>query len=277
MRSAVIALCLLASVSAPAFAQAPKSFDGFPDVATTAKAGEFVLVPSYNWIEDAAAAKGKDTRFIFYKQNMVAPGATTSKVKFLGPGEKEVPNSYIVAIPKAGKAKVGDIVLTWWQSGSGMQRAIVVSAANPARPVVRYLDLGYNNPAKSRDGKTTIGQMDEELQEDSFVLLKDGAPGTAFRCGAGKDAEKWKLITATPSGEQLMLASSKLKKFGKGECTPIPVKPAVKAGQTVTAGDVYVSRMKSVKIERVDAKIGRAFFLGYDKKEDAASFGDIVP
>ena len=277
MRSAVIALCLLASVSTPAFAQAPKSFDGFPDVATTAKAGEFVLVPSYNWIEDAAAAKGKDTRFIFYKQNMVAPGETTSKVKFLGPGEKEVPNSYIVAIPKAGKAKVGDIVLTWWQSGSGMQRAIVVSAANPARPVVRYLDLGYNNPAKSRDGKTTIGQMDEELQEDSFVLLKDGAPGTAFRCGAGKDAEKWKLITATPSGEQLMLASSKLKKFGKGECTPIPVKPAVKAGQTVTAGDVYVSRMKSVKIERVDAKIGRAFFLDYDKKEDAASFGDIVP
>ena len=85
------------------------------------------------------------------------------------------------------------------------------------------------------------------------------------------------LITGAPSGEQLMLSSSKLKKFDKGECTPIPSKPAVKAGQTVSLSGTYVTYMKQVKIERVDAKIGRVFFLGSDKKEDAAAFGDIVP
>lgn len=258
-------------------AQAPKSFSGFPDVPTSAQAGEDVLVPSYNWIEEAAGAKGEKTSFIFYRQTMVAPGAATSKVKFLGPGEREVPNSYIIAIPKGGKAKPGDIVLTWWQSGSGMQRAIVSSAANPARPVVRYLDLGYDNPAKSRDGKTTIGQMDEELKEGTFVLLKEGAPGSGFRCGAGNDMHRWKLISTAASGEQLMLGSSRLKRFGKGECSALPLKPAIKAGQTVNVADTYVTRMSQVKLERVDAKIGRAFFLRNDQKEAAVSFGDIAP
>lgn len=35
-----------------------KSFGDFPDVPTTAKPGEFILVPSYNWLEEAAGAKG---------------------------------------------------------------------------------------------------------------------------------------------------------------------------------------------------------------------------
>lgn len=253
-----------------------KSFGDFPDVPTTAKPGEFILVPSYNWLEEAAGAKGKDTRFIFYSQTMVTPGPATSKIKYMRE-ERDVPNSYIIAIPKGGKAKVGEIVLTWWQSGSGMQRAIVVSAADATRPVVRYLDIGYNNPAKSSDGKTTIGQMDEQLQQDSFVLLKEGAAGSGFRCGAGNNAERWKLVASAPDGGQLMLGVSRLKRFTKGECSALPVKPAVKAGQTVSAGDTFVTRMKSIKIERVDARIGRVFFLGHDKKEEAASFGDIAP
>ena len=183
----------------------------------------------------------------------------------------------LIAIPKGGKAKAGDIVLTWWQSGSGMQRAIVMSAADATRPIVRYLDLGYDNPAKSRDGTTTIGKMDEQLQQDSFVLLKDGAPGTGFRCGAGNNAERWKLVAAAPAGDQLMLGGAALKRFTKGECSAMPVKPAVKAGQTVGAADTYLKHLNQVKIERVDAKIGRAFFLGFDKKERDASFGDIAP
>lgn len=267
---AVAAMCLAMHASAQV-----KSFSDFPDVPTTAKPGEFILVPSYNWLEDAAGPKGKDTRFIFYSQTMVTPGPATSKIKYMR-DEREVPNSYIIAIPKGGKAKAGDIVLTWWQSGSGMQRAIVVSAADATRPVVRYLDIGYDNPAKSRDGKTTIGQMEEQLQQDSFVLLKDGAAGSGFRCGAGNNAERWKLVATAPDGDQLMMGG-RMKRFTKGECNALPVKPAVKAGQTVSAGDAYVTRMQSIKIERVDAKIGRVFFLGSDKKEDSASFGDIAP
>lgn len=261
-------------VSSGALAQV-KSFGGFPDVPTTAKSGEFVLVPSYNWLEEAAGPKGDQTRFIFYNQTMVTPGAATSKIKFMR-DEKDVPNSYVIAIPKGGKAKPGDIVLTWWQTGSGMQRAIVVSAADAARPVVRYLDLSYDNPAKSRDGTTTIGKMEEQLKEDTFVVLKEGAPGSGYRCGKPKDEVRALLIASAPSGEQLMKIGSALKRFSKGECTPIPLSPAVKAGQMVKVPP-YGSNLKEVKVERVDAKIGRVFYLGLDKKEAAAAFGDVVP
>jgi hypothetical protein len=252
-----------------------KSFGGFPDVPTTAKAGEHILVPSYNWLEEAAGPKGDQTRFIFYNQTMVTPGAAASKVKYMRE-ERDVPNSYILAIPKGGKAKPGDIVLTWWQGGSGMMRAIVVSAADAARPVVRYLDLSYDNPAKSPDGKTTIGQMDSQLKEDTFVVLKEGAPGSGYRCGKPKDEVRAILIAGAPSGEQLMKVGSALKRFAKGECMPIPLKPAVKAGQMVKVPP-YGSNLMQVKVERVDEKIGRVFFLGIDKKEAAAAFGDVVP
>lgn len=267
---AVVFLCC----SVNAAAQGPGSYGGFPDVPTSAKPGEFVLVPSYTWIE--SGANSDKTTFIFYKQQMVAPGAVASRVKFMTPGEREVPNSYIVAIPKGARAKAGDIVLTWWQSGSGMKRAIVMSATDAARPVVRYLDIAYDNPAKSRDKKTGIGQMEEQLEADSFVQLKAGDPGSVFRCGTGDNAERWQLIVSAATGEQLMLGfSGKLKRFTKGECSAMPLKPTAKAGQMASVE--MFGRFRKVKIERVDEKIGRVFVLGYDKKERAVAFGDVSP
>nr|HMS40030.1 hypothetical protein [Pyrinomonadaceae bacterium] len=146
--------------------QATFPFKDFPTVDTTAKAGEIVLVPSYNWLQEANVKGADKTTMIWYQQTMVTPGAEMSDVKFMS-DTKKVPNAYIVAIPPGGTAKKGDIVLTWWQSGSGMKRAIVVDDATPTEPVVRYLDIEYDNPAKSKDGKTGIGQMDEKLKPNS--------------------------------------------------------------------------------------------------------------
>src|SRR5215210_9425361 len=174
--------------------EAPKStlkpgeipFPGFPTVGTTAKADEVVLAPSYNWIQDAATKGPDKVTFIFYSQKMVAPGDVESEVEFMSPGKQKVSNAYIIPIPAGQTAKVGDIVLTWWQSGSGMNRAIVVEAANPSEPTVRYLDISYDNPAKSRDGKTTIGQMDEKLKPNSFVKLNGPwEPGTVIAVNDG--------------------------------------------------------------------------------------------
>src|SRR5918993_4490373 len=116
-------------------------FNGFPTVGTTAKADEVVLCPSYNWIQDAVTKGPDKVTFIFYSQKMIAPGEVESEVEFISPGKAKVPNAYIIPIPAAQKASVGDIVLTWWQSGSGMNRAIVVEAGDPSEPTVRYLDI----------------------------------------------------------------------------------------------------------------------------------------
>ena len=51
--------------SAPDTAEAVKfPFEDFPPAETTAKPGEYVLVPSYNWIKDAAEKGVESTSFI---------------------------------------------------------------------------------------------------------------------------------------------------------------------------------------------------------------------
>ena len=85
---------------------------------TTAKTGEVVLVPSYLWLQQANVYGVDKTTMIWYAQKMSAPDAEMSEVEFMSE-KKKVPNAYIVPIPAGGKAKKGDIVLTWWQSRFG--------------------------------------------------------------------------------------------------------------------------------------------------------------
>lgn len=262
-------------VTLPAVAQVT-SFQGFPDVATTAKAGETILLPSYNWLEAVSKPGGEKQNLIYYHQKMVTPGAKTSKIAYtVGNKEVDIPNSYIVAIPRGGKAKVGDIVLTWWQSGSGMQRAIVVKADDQTKPVVRYLDISYDNPAKSRDKTTTIGQMDEQLAPDSFTLLKEGAPGSVYRCMDGAKAARVRLISEAPNGQLFVIGHAGFPKvFAKTACKPTPLKPKVKAGDEIEVE--FAGGFTKAKVERVDAKIGRVFVKLFGR-EAGVAFGDLMP
>jgi hypothetical protein len=272
MRSALV-LVALALAPSSALGQVT-SFQSFPDVKTTAKAGESILLPSYNWLE--ALSKGKKQNLIFYNQKMVTPGATTSQVAYtVGKKEVEVHNSYIIAIPKGGKAKVGDIVLTWWQSGSGMQRAIVVKASKPSTPVVRYLDIDYDNPAKSRDKSTTIGKMDEELAANTFTRLTEGAPGSVYRCVEGGKGLRVRLVAKAPSGQLFVIGQAGMPKvFAKEDCKPTPLQPKVKAGDEVEVE--FAGKFTKAKVERVDKAIGRVFVKLFGK-ESAVAFGDVMP
>lgn len=155
----------------------------FPKTDTIAKKGEYVLVPSYNWLVDAMQKDPTKVTMIWYTQKMEEPGEEMSQVKFMSKTQK-VPNAYIVPIPAGGTAKKGDIVLTWWQTGSGMQRAIVTDAKDPKAPTVRYLDLKYDNPAKDSKSGKGIGQTDYEIKPDSFYPINAPmSPGTAVSIG----------------------------------------------------------------------------------------------
>jgi hypothetical protein len=252
-------------------------FAGFPTAGTTAKADEVVLCPSYNWIQDAATKGPDKVTFIFYSQKMVAPGDVESEVEFISPGKAKVPNAYIIPIPAGQTAKAGDIVLTWWQSGSGMNRAIVVEASNPAEPTVRYLDIAYDNPAKSSDGKTTIGQMDEKLKPNSFVKISDAwEPGTSIAVNDGATKKKAQVIRVAGDKVLTLGFAGSLKVYDKSASTPVPVKPAVKAGDKVKAA-VY-GTFQDVTVTKVDNRIGRVFVKGEtgDTTEKAIAFGDVM-
>ena len=252
-------------------------FKGFPTVGTTAKAGEVVLCPSYNWIQDAATKGPDKVTFIFYSQKMIAPGDVESEVEFISPGKAKVSNAYVIPIPAAQTAKVGDIVLTWWQSGSGMNRAIVVEASDPSEPTVRYLDIAYDNPAKSRDGKTTIGQMDEKLKPNSFVKISnDWEPGTVVAVNDGANRKKAQIIRVAGDKVLAMGFAGSLHVYDKSASTPVPVKPNVKAGDKVKAA-IY-GNFQNVTVTRVDNKIGRVFVKSEsgDTTEKAIAFGDVM-
>lgn len=255
--------------------QATFPYKDFPVVETSAKAGDVVLVPSYNWLQEATVNGADKVTMIWYAQKMSAPDKEMSEVEFMS-DKKKVPNAYIVPIPTGQKAKKGDIVLTWWQSGSGMQRAIVVDDANPAEPVVRYLDLDYDNPAKAKDGKTGIGQMDEQLKPNSFVKIN--APfdvGTMVAVQDGAEQKPAQVIRV--AGDKVFVNgfAGKTAVVDKSKCTPFPLVSNAKEGEKVKA--VWVNSLKEGTVTKVDAKIGRVFIkFDVDSKEKAVSFGEVM-
>jgi hypothetical protein len=207
---------------------------------------------------------------------MIAPGDVESEVEFLSPGKQKVSNAYIIPIPAGQTAKVGDIVLTWWQTGSGMNRAIVVEAGNPAEPTVRYLDIEYDNPAKSRDGQTTIGQMEEKLKPNSFVKINNTwEPGTVIAVNDGASKKKARVIRVAGDKVLALGFAGRLGVYDKSACTPVPLKPNVKAGDKVKVpfGDAFTD----ATVSRVDAKIGRVFVkMSVGNTEKAIAFGDVM-
>ncbi len=241
--------------SAPDTAEAVKfPFADFPKVETTAKAGEYVIVPSYNWIKDAAEKGVDSTMFIWYVQKMAQPDKENSEVQFMQE-RKKVPNAYVVAIPPGQKAKNGDVILTWWQTGSGMNRAIVVDDKDPIAPIVRYLDIDYDNPAKSRDNVTTIGKMDEKIVPDSFFKIKEWDAGTTVAIQDGANLKKGQVIRVAGDKVLVLQSVGKLKVYPKSACKPVPVVPNVKDGDRVKVP--FVGTFKDATVSKVDAKIGR--------------------
>jgi peptidoglycan hydrolase-like protein with peptidoglycan-binding domain len=238
----------------------------FPAMGTTAKAGEYVLAAN----QDAANITSDQT-VIFYTYTMVTPGEVESTIK--DPfDERTVPNALIIPIPPGQTAEVGDVVLTWWQSGSGMKRAYVVDDKNPKEPIVKYIDIAYDNPAENKDG-VPIGQMDEQLKPDSFFKLTgDFAPGTAI---AIKD-EEWNRYThyqvINVVGDKVIVIgfAGKMAILDKAKCLPVLIMPKVKAGEKVYAKSM--SSFSEVTVKKVDSKMGRVF----TEKDDAIAFGDVI-
>jgi hypothetical protein len=152
----------------------------------------------------------------------------------------------------------------------------VVEAADPTQPTVRYLDIDYDNPAKSPDGKTTIGQMDEKLKPNSFVrLTSPWEPGTTLAVNDGASRRPVQIIRV--AGEKILALgrAGTLKVYDKANATPVPIRPNVKAGDKVQAPKY--GTYAEATVTRVDTRNGRVFVkFGTDPAEKAIAFGDVM-
>ncbi|HOZ30801.1 MAG TPA: hypothetical protein PLL66_07775 [Bacteroidales bacterium] len=250
-------------------------FKDFPKDKITAKAGDYVLTPSLNWQVDATKEGPESQTFIFYSAKMSEPGDKYSVIDFTFDDDTEIPNYMIIPIRSGESAKVGDIVLTWWQSGSGMQRAIVTNASDPKAPEVNYIDLDWDNPAKNRDG-VGLGQMTEKIEPNTFHVLKNKwEPGTNVAVNVDGD---YNLVTIVKlSGNKVLTIgwAGAMKVYNKADCVALDIKPNVKVGDEIQAP--WVGKFVNTKVVKVDTKFGRVWCEDpYADEPMVVPFGDVT-
>lgn len=246
----------------------------FPETTIEAEEGDYVLCPSYKmWTKSLEAEDPTKETYIFYTSTMSKPGEKESEIEFTFDGKQMMPNSILITIPKGQTVSVGDVVLTWWQTGSGMMRAIVTDASNPSEPMVRYLDL-IGNPAKDRETGKSIGETDYKLKPNSFVKLSD-----EWQVGnliAAKEESRYVSVQIVKiAGDKVLTIgfAGKMKVFAKSDCIPAPLIPDVKKGDKVQA--VFVGSFSEATVKKVDEKYGLVYVDQYDK-EVALPFGEVI-
>lgn len=250
----------------------------YPLTATTAKANETILAPSRAFVDSAIANGADDEVFIFYDATMDTPGENASVINTVFDTGLTMPNPLVIPIPANQTAAVGDVVLTWWQSGSGMQRAIVVAGGTPEQPMVRYLDLGLDNPAKNSAG-VPIAEAEEQLDRDSFYVLNSEfqVGSTVAYPGDYGDYNFGYIVNMADDKMLVMSESGHLTAIDKTEAVAVPIKPSFAVGDAVQVA-VYGS-FSDGTVTKVDAEHGRVY-VEYDfaggKETEAAPYGNVV-
>ncbi|MCC5945548.1 MAG: hypothetical protein JJT94_11490 [Bernardetiaceae bacterium] len=238
-----------------------------PDAKLNAEAGDYVLCPT-----EAALRKYDTTKsgtILYYVQELKEVGDKTSLVKF-SMSEARVANNILVPIPKGQEAKKGDIVLTWWQTGSGLERGLVVDDSNPKEPIVRYLGLEWGNPAKYKD--KLVAQQDYQLKPNSFQVIKDD-----FVAGRNVliDGNTAATVLALHGDKVLILGyASRMSVVDKSQCMLLPLSSAkYKAGDEVN----IITRMNGVAKAKVisnEPTLGRVK-VDVAGKEEMIAYGKV--
>lgn len=267
-----IAASLITLHCAKARETVDKPLFGLNSAKPTAKKGEFVLCPSRQFYE-SAVEKGVDkTTFIYYAATMMEPGDQQSTLKNLAGRTFSLPNEMIISIPSGQKSKVGDILLTWWQNGSGMQRSIVVGGS-ATQPIVRYLDIKLDNPSDA-------GKKEEKLKPDSFCVLKnEWQIGTTVRAQDPKQPEvqlHGQLLAMDEDRVLIRNWTGKLSVHPRKLTQPLPIVPNLNPNDAVQVA--LFGSFKPATVRRVDKSIGRVFAtyqFARKEKEAAFAFGDV--
>jgi hypothetical protein len=223
---------------------------GLPATPTSAQAGDFALVPSRSSLSQAfEQAAGKQT-LLYTGAYVDRPGERESALVWLTQQRGTVPNSLLIALPRGERARPSEIVLTNSLSGSGLSRAIVVSAGESDSPEVRSVDLPL-------DGTAMESERQSVLAKNTFrVLRKPAELGTTLACRRGERRERFLLIATAGEDTWLGLGfAGRAELLRPSACRALPLVPAVHAGARVfvpVAGEFVPA-----DVINVDARNGR--------------------
>lgn len=238
----------------------------FPNSTLDAEFGDYVLAPTRSALDEAATEGADSTTFIYYMAKVAEVGATASVLTEII-DEVTIPNGVIVPIPAGQTAAVGDTVLTWWQSGSGLTRAYVVEGGTPTKPMVNYLDVG------------TLGENEpEQLDADSFVVIIDPwQAGASIAVKSGSEYDHYQVLKV--SGEQILVSgfAGKLAVVDKADAVAMPIKPTVSVGDAVSVPFIGTYSDGTVTaIDDANGTVDVEVEWGGDTEVDPYAYGDVI-
>lgn len=228
-----------------------------------AVAGQSVLGIDPYRLEDAR--KGQLSMMSYTNYEVVEPGAFESNVRRVS--EATLPNALIIPLPKGESVAKGDVLLTWWQTGGGLQHALV-TGGTPTEPVVRYITLPDSVPDAPKEWP---------LKADSFAKLDqpfEVGSNVAYKAGA---EVRWATIVGADGDKLLVLeGGSDMKVVSKATCVAIPFKPDFAVGDAVLAP--FVATLGPAKVTKIDEATGKvtAMLEFASKSEVVAPFGQVT-
>lgn len=233
----------------------------FPDVPTTAKAGDKVLTVDPKDLEEALTNEETDSDYLyFYTAELVEAGDVQSTVK-VGVAEFKVHNSLIISIPKGQSAEKGDVVLVG-DDTFYMARALVKEG-------------GESLTVISLDGFDS----ESDVEAGMFNLLSnDWDPGTSVACENSFDG--YDLATVVSVGEGKILTSGwagVIEVFEQSKCKPVPIWPTVAVGDEIFIAPF--ATFETGTVTEVDLERGRikaTYDFGGDIEEEEFPLGEIL-
>jgi hypothetical protein len=186
----------------------------------SAGTGGYVLAPCRSYIDAGFNCDSNNVAFMYNSAVVVKFGPIETLLR--EPGDTvSVPNAVIIPMAPSQSVRKGDIVLTWWQTGAGLQRALVVDDSLPGEPKVLYLDLPWDGPLLSFDS-IPVGQIEERLLPGSFIRLdQDWQQGS--RLAWQKDDELRAVLLINSDSNKLLVTgwSGLVWVADKKDCFPV--------------------------------------------------------
>ncbi len=215
------------------------------------KPDDVVLAPSKSSFDSAISNGLENSLFVFYPRTVIKQLKDSVVLNQIG-DTVLMPNSLVIPLQENKKAVAGDIVLTWWQSGTGMQRAIVLNKDSSYTPVVYYIDNQYSFYSAVTDVKFWI----DTLAPNSFVVLKDSMmSGRSIRVKKEYYSTFYIVINVTNKKVLALSWAGNLELFDIQKCQLVPFSQNFEKGDSVSVP--YLGTYSQGTVKTVWPDIGK--------------------
>lgn len=218
---------------------------------TVIDVGKYVLSPSKANYDSLLANGIENVIFVYYPRNFIKSEKDFLYLKEFG-DTIEMPKSITIPLPDSQMVSKGDVVLTWWQNGTGMQRALVLSKEPTYTPTVYYLDNQYYFYYSDNDPLFWI----DTLMPSSFLKIEDKLmPGRSCSITGKYVSSFYTIINSLGYKLVVMSWSGDLQIVSTKECEIVPMNTTFEVGDSVSVP--YLGTYTNGTVKTVYDDIGK--------------------